>query len=456
MKKVLNILSIFFLIAINVTAQEELTISSAIKKTLENNLDIEVSENFKRIAKNNSSILNNNYLPNIQLGSEINTNIQSIEIETPSGISGTLDDTQTDNSSAVLSIDYNIIDASGRKYNYKKSKELYSKSNLEVQEIIENTILQLFTVFFEVGRLSEEKEILKNSLDISKRRYERRLLEFEYGQTNNLEVLNAEVDVNSDSINLLNTSKKLFNARSDLNLIMNVDLESEFNINTNINFLGQDEINSIFSNDINNNTRLLIIEKDIIISNLERKIAKSSYLPTLGLIGSYGWNESINDNPYAFYNKSISDGFSAGINIRWDIFRGGKKIIANKNAEIGQENSELIKKKTVLELKKELRNAYQTHLNNLFILEVQRKNLSTNKNNFDRNIERYKIGQVSSIEFRRAQLNLLNAELSKSSAKYQAKISEAYFLKISGEIISKFKQYLGKKVLKSKERFLNH
>ena len=187
MKKVLNILLILFLIALNVTAQEELTISSAIKKTLENNLDIEVSENFKRIAKNNSSILNNNYLPNIQLGSEINTNIQSIEIETPSGISGTLDDTQTDNSSAVLSIDYNIIDASGRKYNYKKSKELYSKSNLEVQEIIENTILQLFTVFFEVGRLSEEKEILKNSLDISKRRYERRLLEFEYGQTNNLE-----------------------------------------------------------------------------------------------------------------------------------------------------------------------------------------------------------------------------------------------------------------------------
>ena len=439
MKIVLNILLIFFLIALNVTAQEELTISSAIKKTLENNLDIEISENFKRIAKNNSSILNNNYLPNIQLGSEINTNIQSIEIETPSGISGTLDDTQTDNSSAVLSIDYNIIDASGRKYNYKKSKELYSKSNLEVQEIIENTILQLFTVFFEVGRLTEEKEILKNSLDISKRRYERRLLEFEYGQTNNLEVLNAEVDVNSDSINLLNTSKKLFNAKSDLNLIMNVDLESEFNINTNINFLDQDEINNIFSNDIYNNTRLLIIEKDIIISNLERKIAKSSYLPTLGLIGSYGWNESINDNPYAFYNKSISDGFSAGINIRWDIFRGGKKIIANKNAKIGQENYALTKKKTVLELKKELRNAYQTHLNNLFILEVQRKNLSTNKNNFDRNIERYKIGQVSSIEFRRAQLNLLNAELSESSAKYQAKISEAYFLKISGEIISKFK-----------------
>jgi len=439
MKNLINIFVVIFLSTINLVAQNDLTISSAVKKTLENNLDIKISENLEKIAKNNSSILNNNYLPNIQLGSDISSNIQSIEIETPSGISGTLDDTKTDNSSALLSISYNIIDASGRKYNYKKSKELFSKSNLEVKEIIENTMLQLFTVFFEVGRLSDERNILKNALEISKTRYERKLLEFEYGQTNNLEVLNAEVDVNTDSINLLKSSKQLFNAKRDLNLIMNVDLESQFNINTKIEFLSGDEISNIFSNDINNNTRLLIIEKDVIISNLDKKITKYSYLPTLGLSGTYGWNESINDNPYAFYNKSISDGFSAGINIRWDIFRGGKKIIANKNTAINQQNSELNKKKTELDITKELRNAYQTHLNNLFIMEVQNKNLETNKNNFERNLERYKIGQVSSIEFRRAQLNLLNAELSNSSAKYQAKISEAYFLKISGEIISRFK-----------------
>ena len=234
MKNLINIFVVIFLSTINLVAQNDLTISSAVKKTLENNLDIKISENLEKIAKNNSSILNNNYLPNIQLGSDISSNIQSIEIETPSGISGTLDDTKTDNSSALLSISYNIIDASGRKYNYKKSKELFSKSNLEVKEIIENTMLQLFTVFFEVGRLSEEKNILKNALEISKTRYERKLLEFEYGQTNNLEVLNAEVDVNTDSINLLKSSKQLFNAKRDLNLIMNVDLESQFNINTKI------------------------------------------------------------------------------------------------------------------------------------------------------------------------------------------------------------------------------
>ena len=439
MKKIINSFLIIFLATFNLFAQDELTISTAVIKTLENNLDIKISENLEKIAKNNSGILNNNYLPNIQLGSELNSNIQNIEIETPNGISGTLDDTKTDNSSALLSISYNIIDASGRKYNYQKSKELYSKSSLEVKEIIENTMLQLFTVFFEVSRLSEEKNILENALKISKDRYGRKLLEFEYGQTNNLEILNAEVDVNTDSINLLKSYKELINAKRDLNLIMNVDLESEFNIDTNIDYLSEKEIANIFSKDIFNNTRFLIVEKDVIISNLDKKVAKFSYLPTLGLSGSYGWNESINDNPYAFYNKSISDGFSAGINIRWDIFSGGKKIIANRNSVINLKNYELNKKKIELDITKELRNSYQTHLNNLFIMEVQKKNLETNKNNFERNLERYKIGQVSSIEFRRAQLNLLNAELSNSSAKYQAKISEAYFLKISGEIISRFK-----------------
>jgi len=439
MKKIINSFLIIFLATFNLFAQDELTISTAVIKTLENNLDIKISENLEKIAKNNSGILNNNYLPNIQLGSELNSNIQNIEIETPNGISGTLDDTKTDNSSTLLSISYNIIDASGRKYNYQKSKELYSKSSLEVKEIIENTMLQLFTVFFEVSRLSEEKNILENALKISKDRYGRKLLEFEYGQTNNLEILNAEVDVNTDSINLLKSYKELINAKRDLNLIMNVDLESEFNIDTNIDYLSEKEIANIFSKDIFNNTRFLIVEKDVIISNLDKKVAKFSYLPTLGLSGSYGWNESVNDNPYAFYNKSISNGFSAGINIRWDIFSGGKKIIANRNSVINLKNSELNKKKIELDITKEFRNSYQTHLNNLFIMEVQKKNLETNKNNFERNLERYKIGQVSSIEFRRAQLNLLNAELSNSSAKYQAKISEAYFLKISGEIISRFK-----------------
>tara|TARA_B100000900_G_scaffold122030_1_gene103024 strand:- start:135 stop:1454 length:1320 start_codon:yes stop_codon:yes gene_type:complete len=430
----LFLISLFF--SINFYAQKELTISEAIENTLENNLDIKISKNIEEISKNNSSILNNNYLPSIQIGSEINKITQNIEIETPNGISGSLNDTKTDNNSAMLSLNYDLIDASGRKYNYRKSKELYSKTKLEVRDIIENTILQLYTIYFELSRLKEQQNLIIKSLDVSKKRLERKLLELEYGQSNNLEVLNAEVDMNNDSIRLLNTMKKLVNAQSDLNLIMNYQSPDNYLTNTNISFLDDSEISKLYTNGIKNNTTFLIQEKEVILSKINQKITRFSYLPTLGLIGSYGWNESINDNPYAFYNKSVSDGFSAGINLRWDIFRGGKKIVANKNSKLNVANSEIIKDNTILKLKNELKNAYDTHFNNLYILTVQKKNVETNKDNFERNLEKYNIGSISSIEFRRAQLNLLNANLEYNSAKYQTKLSEAFFLKICGEILN--------------------
>ena len=178
-----------------------------------------------------------------------------------------------------------------------------------------------------------------------------------------------------------------------------------------------------------------IYNKSIIISNYELQSIKSTYLPTIGLNGSYDWNESTNNNPYAFFNTNIYNGFSGGVNLSWDIFSGGKRITANKNAKIQLENSKIENEKAILAFNKELNNTFETYMNNLFILEVQEKSLNTSNNNFLRNLEKYNIGIVSSIEFRRAQINLLNAELSRNTAMYDAKLSELIFLKISGQII---------------------
>ena len=68
-----------------------------------------------------------------------------------------------------------------------------------------------------------------------------------------------------------------------------------------------------------------------------------------------------------------------------------------------------------------------THILTICIFSGCKKNVETNKDNFERNLEKYNIGSISSIEFRRAQLNLLNANLEYNSAKYQTKLSKAFF-----------------------------
>ena len=416
-------------------AQENLSVSDAVKLTLENNLDIKITENQNEIFKNNASFLNSGYLPKLSTSAGFNKSKQNVEIETPNNLSGKLDNMKSENSFSNISLEYVLFDNNGRKFNYKKSKELSSRSELEVREVIENTLIQLYSIFYEVCRLNEEKEIVKSSLEISKSRLERNKIKFEFGQSTKLELLNAEVDVNTDSIRYLNAIKNLSNAKRDLNLVMNVDLNYDYILDQSVVYNSEEKILGFYNNAAENNTKLKIYDKSVEISGYELKSIRSTYLPTIGLIGSYDWNESINDNPYAFFNKNIYDGISGGVNLRWDVFNSGKRLTANKNAKVMLENSKIEKEKAFLMFQKELNNSHDTYKNNLFILEVQEQSLNTSNNNFLRNLEKYEIGLVSSIEFRNAQLNLLNAKLSRNKARYDAKLSELYFLKVSGVII---------------------
>tara|TARA_B100000809_G_scaffold96771_1_gene95312 strand:+ start:4453 stop:5763 length:1311 start_codon:yes stop_codon:yes gene_type:complete len=423
------------LIGLGAFAQSPLDRNQAIKLTLENNLNIKLIENSRDMAKNNASILNSGYLPTASLNSSSNISYQDIEIVAGEQ-NGSVEDSKNEANSTNISLNYVLFDGMGRKYNYKRFKEIYKKSEIEVKDVIEKTILQLFGVYYEVARLIEENKIIKSSLSISKERLKKRKIQLEYGQTTGLEVLNAEVDMNLDSINYLNSLKILSNAKRDLNLVMNIDLNTNHSINTDFRFITSEKMIDIFNNAKKNNSYLQILEKDVLISDYNLKATKSSYLPTIGLNGSYGWNESINDNQYAFYNENRTNGLSGAISLNWNIFSGGNRITNNKNAKLNLTNSKIKKQKIELEFERDIKNAYSNYKNSLFILNAQQMNLETNNNNFKRNQEKYALGQVTSIEFRKAQLNFLNAKLSVNKAKFEAKLSELQVLQLAGEILT--------------------
>ena len=48
----------------------------------------------------------------------------------------------------------------------------------------------------------------------------------------------------------------------------------------------------------------------------------------------------------------------------------------------------------------------------------------------------FKIGQITSIEFRQAQVNLINAINAKNAAKYDAKLAEIALLQLSGDLLT--------------------
>ncbi|MEM6720299.1 MAG: TolC family protein [Bacteroidota bacterium] len=432
-KSYLTYLFIFFGICLN--AQEVLSPEEAIRLTLEHNYGIQIANNSVKVAENNKGVLNSGYLPTVTGNAGGTYNLDNTEAEFANGETAVLNGAESSRYNASINLNYTLFDGLGRLYNYRRLKEQYQLSELEARETIENTLLQLFSVYYSVAQLSENTDAIKETFKISKDRLTRSEYQFEYGQNTKLDVLNAEVDINNDSISIVNTEQQLINAKRDLNVILGNKLVQNFDVDTTISFLFQLDKDDLWTKTQANNVSLLQADKNINISALDIKSNRSQYLPTVGLTGSYGWNRN-NNNAAAFVAVSTNVGLSGGLTLTWNLFDGGNTITRVQNAKIALENQQLQKEQVLIDLERNFNNAWDDYKNKVLIYELQQENIKTAQNNFNRTQEKFKLGQVNSIEFRQAQLNLLNAELSRNQAKYNAKLAELVVLQLSGDLLN--------------------
>ena len=417
----------------------------AVKLMLENNYGIKIAENTTKIAENNSGLLNSGYLPSLQgtAGASKDENDSRTDFNGALDQNGDprpdieINDAQTTQYNAGLNLNYTLFDGLGRLYNYKRLQEQYALSQLEARSTIETTTVQLMSVYLEIARITENVKVFEQNLEISKKREERARYQFEYGQANKLEVLNAQVDINTDSINIMNSLQQLRNTKRDLNLLLNRDLNASFKVDTTITLQSLLVIDSFLEKVPENNVRLLQSESSLQISDYDIKTTRALLLPRIGLTGSYGWNRTENP-PSAFFPATTrtASNVAIGANLTWDIFDGGRSINSLRNAKIAYENEALFKSQIEQEVARDVANAKGNYMNALAIYRMQEQNVLTNKSNFERTQEQFKLGQVSSVEFRQAQVNLLNAETVKNLAKYDAKLAEYQLLQLAGQILN--------------------
>jgi outer membrane protein TolC len=419
----------------SIAAQKLVSISEAIELALENNYGIKIISNNKEIAKNNAGVLNSGYLPTVTSSSGATFNRDNLEAEFANGESTALNGAKSSRYNASINLNYTLFDGLGRYYDYKRLKETYKLSELQARETIENTIAQLYVVYYNVAQVTENVAVLEKTLTISKDRITRANYQFEYGQGTMLDVLNAQVDINNDSINLINAKQLLVNTKRDLNVVLGNVISSEFSVDTTVDFKLNIDQKDLANKMKLNNVNLLQLDKNIMINRFIVKANKSGYLPSLGLTGSYGWNKG-NNNAASFVAVSTNTGLSGGLSLSWNLFDGGATATRVTNAKIELENRSLEKESMVIDIERNFNNAWDDYQNKLTIFQVQENNIITSTNNFNRTQEKYKLGQATSIEFRQAQLNLINSELNRNQAKYAAKTAELTVLQLSGELLN--------------------
>lgn len=434
-KQIISTLGVL-LVSTSFYAQEVLSKEKAFELTMANNYDIKVTKNNLATAENNKSIYNSGYLPTVTGNAGARYTNNDTDIEFQDGTVNSVAGAESENYNASIGLDYVIFNGFNRQNTFKRLKESYNLTELQARQVMENTIITLFIAYYEVGRLTENENTQKAALTISKKRLERAKYGFDYGQRTKLDVLNAEVDVNNDSISYIDIQRQLNNAKRDLNVVLGRDVNTPVTVDTNVLYDVKMNLADILKGAKTKNANLLQSKKNIELSKLDVKINQSGWMPNVSLTSSYAWNRNTGDATNAFSPISNTQtGLSAGVNLSWNLFDGGRTRTNVKNAKIAVENQEIRKAQLQDQLERDVNNSWETYQNRLFALKAQEQNVKTNKLNFERSNERYKLGQISSIDFRQAQINLINAELSRNNAKFVAKNAELQLLQLAGIIL---------------------
>lgn len=427
-------LPFLFLIVLhlNAAAQEILTIEDAVKITVKNNYQIITAANNLKIDSVSVSPGFAGMLPTLEASIEDNNSVQNLSQTRTDGSQVEQDNAKNNSLDYGVTLDWTLFDGLSMFAAYDQLKQNRELGAEELKQVVLTKVGEVMITYYDLVQQQQQLAALDSTIYISEQRVELARNRFSIGKASKLEVLNAQVDLNTDQT-LMQRQKELYaNTKIQLNEQLARDLTTDFKAVPEI-FVDQSLLlPDLESKLMANNPELNAERISKRISELELKQVKASRYPTIYATTGYNFGKS--ESSLGFTTSSESNGFSYGFGATLNLFDGFNQ---NRNEKIGKmelENAAIAIKEKEQQLLSTLSTTYQTYLTNISLIELEGNNEAIAKENLDITVEKYRIGIIPTIEFRTAQLNYINARVRFSNAKFQAKLSEIILKQMSGEL----------------------
>jgi outer membrane protein len=421
-----------FCLGFQLRAQELLSLEEAVKITLKNNFDIRLANNGLDISIISVSPGFAVMLPRVYLSASTNNSIQNISQTRSDGSQVNSNNGKNSNLSYGVGLDWTLFDGLQMFARYDKLKELKKLGETQLQLTILNRVSDVMITYFDLVQQQQQLSALDSTKVISLQRVTLAENRFQIGKASKLEVLNAQVDLNTDKTLYVRQLNLYTNKKVRLNEIMARDITIDFKTAEDVlvtkNLVLADL--EILAKAQNPELQIQIINRRI--AELDLKETKGKRYPTI--TANTGYNFSDSESSLGFSTSNYSRGWNYGVSINIDIFDGFNQ---NKNEEIGRlkvNNSSIIIEQQTQLLQSQLSTTYQSYLTNIELIGLETNNLEIAKQNIDITLAKYKIGTIPTIEFRAAQQNYINALLRFNEAKYQAKLSEITLNLLAGNL----------------------
>ena len=423
---------LLFAMTFSMQAQEVLTIEQAVKIALENNYEIKISANDLKIDQTNVTVGNAGMLPKVSATVVDNNGIQYISQTRADGNVNSLNNATNNSLNYGVGLGWTIFDGFGMFARFDQLKELQKQGENEFKGTVITKVGDVMASYYDLVQQQQQLKAYDTTLVISKQRVELAQNRYTIGKASKLVVLNAQVDLNTDETNLLRQKELYANSKIQLNEILARDTATDFTVQENVTIDDQlllPELTTLAEKQ-NPALQAQIINKRI--TELQLKQVKSTRYPTIGVNTGYNFAES--ESSLGFTSQSYSRGWTYGFNATLNLFDGLNQNRNEKVAKIQIENSDYLLQQQNQALKSQLATSYQTYLTNLQLIKLENKNEDIAQQNLEITLDKFRIGTITTLEFRTAQLNYINAKVRNSNAQFEAKLSEIILKQLAGNL----------------------
>lgn len=413
-------------------AQDILTVDQAVQIALKNNYDIRIATNELNVDKVNNSVGNAGMLPEVNASLTKNNSIQNSKQTQSNGDVRQLDNAKNNRLEYGVNLGWTIFDGMRMFARYDQLKELEKQGDTQLKLAILTKVSDVMTTYYELVQQQQLIKALDTTIVISKQRLKTAENRFLIGKAAKLEVLNAQVDLNTDASVLLKQKELYETTKIRLNEILARDLTTNFQVTEDVvvdDKLQLAELKSLAEKQ-NLQLQLALINKRV--AELDLKQTKAGRYPTVRLNTGYTFVET--ESSLGFTSATSSRGLNYGVTATMPIFNGFSQNRSEKIAKLQVENSNLMAEQQKQTVNAQLASAYQTYITNVELAKLEESNEAIARKNMEITFDKFKIGTVPTIEFRNAQENYINAIARNSNAKFQAKISEIVLQQIAGNI----------------------
>lgn len=426
------IIYLFACIGFTAGAQELLTVEEAVAIALKNNYEIRIAANELKIDEQNVSLANAGLLPNLSGTFTQDNQIQNSRQVRSDGTVQELDNALNNRMEYGINLGWTIFDGFGMFARYDQLKEFEDLGETELKLTVLNRVSDVMTTYFDIVQQQQVLKALDTAIVISNERVETAQNRFSIGKAAKLEVLNAQVDLNTDQTNFLRQKEQYQNTKTYLNELMARKLDTDFVVADSVIIDDRLKLVDLISLADSQNPEIKIALINKRIAELNLKQVRANRYPQINVNTGYVITDA--ESSLGFARENYGRGFSYGVGASINIFNG---FLQNRNEKIAKlqiDNSQLQIEQQKQTVNSQLMTAFQTYLTNLELVKLEARNEEIAEENLDITMAKFRIGTITTLEVRTAQLNYINAMARNSSAQFQAKMSEVRLKELAGNI----------------------